>query len=313
LSTNTLQTPTRAARSDSITLRAISGIITFSSSSPDNPPTVTAASLPITCAPTWRTDSGMTGLTLPGMMDEPAGSPAADLVQAGARADAIHRTSLAILIRLTAIVLSAPEISTSASREPCASKWSSASRNGSPVRSSHQLDDPVDEPGRTVQAGAHRGPAERQLVDGVERLLHPRDPELDLPRVPGELLAERHRGGVHQVRAPGLDHPDHSSAFARSAPMRGAARPGSRSSFATRATATCTEVGKVSFDDCDAFTWSFGCTGRRRQVVAEQLLGPVRDDLVDVHVRRGARPGLEHVDGEVHVELRRRSPRRRPA
>ena len=26
-------------------------------------------------------------------------------------------------------------------------------------------------------------------------------------------------------------------------------------------TATCTEVGKTSFDDWDAFTWSFGCTG----------------------------------------------------
>ncbi|MDF2574700.1 MAG: hypothetical protein K0S05_1612 [Agromyces sp.] len=27
-------------------------------------------------------------------------------------------------------------------------------------------------------------------------------------------------------------------------------------------TAMCTEVGKTSFDDCEAFTWSFGCTAR---------------------------------------------------
>lgn len=25
-------------------------------------------------------------------------------------------------------------------------------------------------------------------------------------------------------------------------------------------TATCTDVGNTSFDDCDALTWSFGCT-----------------------------------------------------
>ena len=33
-------------------------------------PIVIAASLPITCAPTWITTSGMTGLTFPGMIDE---------------------------------------------------------------------------------------------------------------------------------------------------------------------------------------------------------------------------------------------------
>ncbi len=25
-------------------------------------------------------------------------------------------------------------------------------------------------------------------------------------------------------------------------------------------TATCTDVGKTSFEDCEALTWSFGCT-----------------------------------------------------
>ena len=33
-------------------------------------------------------------------------------------------------------------------------------------------------------------------------------------------------------------------------------------------TATCTEVGKTSFEDCEAFTWSLGCTGRPRLRVA---------------------------------------------
>ena len=49
----------------------MSGMRTFSSKLPCVPPTVIAVSFPITCAATWRTTSGMTGLTLPGMIDEP--------------------------------------------------------------------------------------------------------------------------------------------------------------------------------------------------------------------------------------------------
>jgi hypothetical protein len=33
-------------------------------------------------------------------------------------------------------------------------------------------------------------------------------------------------------------------------------------------TATCTEVGKTSFDDCDMLTWSLGCTFEPREFVA---------------------------------------------
>ncbi len=49
----------------------MSGMRTLSSNWPCMPPIVIAVSLPITCAATWRTTSGMTGLTLPGMIDEP--------------------------------------------------------------------------------------------------------------------------------------------------------------------------------------------------------------------------------------------------
>ena len=44
---------------------------TFSSNAPLIPPIVIAVSFPITCAATWVQTSGMTGLTLPGMIDEP--------------------------------------------------------------------------------------------------------------------------------------------------------------------------------------------------------------------------------------------------
>src|ERR671931_94502 len=55
---------------DCSTLRAMSGTRTLSSNWPCMPPIVTAASLPMTWAATWRTTSGITGLTLPGMLDE---------------------------------------------------------------------------------------------------------------------------------------------------------------------------------------------------------------------------------------------------
>jgi hypothetical protein len=42
-------------------------------------------------------------------------------------------------------------------------------------------------------------------------------------------------------------------------------------------------------------TWSLGCAPDRRR--------EVRDHLVGVHVRGGARAGLEHVDRELVVEL----------
>ena len=56
---------------ESSRLRAISGTRTLSSNWPWLPATVIAASLPITCAPTWITTSEITGLTLPGMIEEP--------------------------------------------------------------------------------------------------------------------------------------------------------------------------------------------------------------------------------------------------
>jgi hypothetical protein len=43
----------------------------------------------------------------------------------------------------------------------------------------------------------------------------------------------------------------------------------------------------------------------RREVLAERQLREVRDDLVQVHVRRGPRTRLEHVDGELRVVLAR--------
>ena len=56
-----------------------------------------------------------------------------------------------------------------------------------------------------VQAGARGGPAERDLPQPRQRIRNAIAPLPDLRGVAGELLAQRHRDGVHQVRASGLD------------------------------------------------------------------------------------------------------------
>ena len=115
-------------------LRAISGMRTLSSNCPWRPPTVIAVSLPITCALTWSTTSGSTGLTLPGMIEEPFWSSGRNSSPMPARGpEPMRARSLAILVSETAITFSAPDSSTSASRLPWASNGSSGALIASPV------------------------------------------------------------------------------------------------------------------------------------------------------------------------------------
>ena len=57
---------------------------------------------------------------------------------------------------------------------------------------------------RGVDAGADRGAAERQRTQAGQRVPESGDAVLDLRGVAAELLAERDRGRVHQMRAAGL-------------------------------------------------------------------------------------------------------------
>ena len=98
------------------------------------PPTVIAASLPMTWADTWQMTSGMTGLTLPGMIDEPFCSSGRNSSARPARGpDPIQRRSFAIFVSDTATTLSAPDISTRPSRLPCASNGSAGAEIASLV------------------------------------------------------------------------------------------------------------------------------------------------------------------------------------
>ena len=58
--------------------------------------------------------------------------------------------------------------------------------------------------GVRVEPRAGRRAPERDLAEPRHRVLDPRDALTDLRRVPGELLAERHRDRVHEVRPAGL-------------------------------------------------------------------------------------------------------------
>ena len=99
---------------------------TFSSNWPCMPPIVIAVSLPITCALTCSTTSGITGLTLPGMIEEPFCSSGRKISPMPARGpEPISARSPAIFVSETATTFSAPDSSTSASRLACASKRSS--------------------------------------------------------------------------------------------------------------------------------------------------------------------------------------------
>ena len=142
----------------------MSGMRTLSSKLPCRPPTVIAVSLPITCAATWSTTSGMTGLTLPGMIEEPFWSSGRNSSPSPARGpEPIHARSWAIFVSETAMTFSAPDSSTSASRLPCASKGSSGGADLEAAVGLEQRAHALGELGMGVQAGAGGGAAERDL------------------------------------------------------------------------------------------------------------------------------------------------------
>ena len=174
----------------------------------------------------------------------------------------IQRRSFAIFVRLMAMVRSCPESSTSASRAPWASKWSRASVSGRPVAAGHLADDSPAETGRRVDAGPDRRSPEGQLGHAGQRGPQPFDAHADLRGVAAELLAERDRRRVHEVRPPGLDDVGELRRPSPRARRRDARAP-ARGRAPRRLTAAMwIDAGKRSFDDIGWLTSSFGWTGR---------------------------------------------------
>ena len=272
----------------------MSGMRTLSSKLPCSPPTVIATSLPITCAPTCMTTSGITGLTLPGMIDEPFCSSGRKISPMPARGpEPISARSLAIFVSDTATTFSAPDSSTSASRLACASNGSSGAEISRPLASLSARPDALGELGVRVQPVADGGAAERDLRDLRQRVAHAPRAEAHLRGVAGELLAERHRHGVHEVRAAGL----HDVLELRGLGGERRLEVLERGQQRVR---RLVERGEVD----GAREHVVGRLAHVHVVVGmHALAGEVRDDLVGVHVRRGARAGLEDVDRELVVVL----------
>ena len=281
-------------RIDSSSAVPITGIATFSSNAPDAPAHAIVASLPMTRAHTISVASGTTGLTLPGMIEDPgcrSGMCSSPRPVFGP--EPIQRRSLLILVSETAIVRSAPDASTRPSRFACASKWSFASVIGSSVSATSSSMTFWGKPERRVDAGADGRAAERNLRDPRQHRLHPLDAQAHLSCVAAELLPERDRGRVHQVRAAGLDGV---------LPQLRLLLEGDREVVERR-----DEVVDELLGDGDVHRRREHVVGGLRGVHvvvgvhrrAEATGREGRQHLVHVHVRRGAAAGLVDVDREV--------------
>src|SRR5690606_31753188 len=153
----------------------------------------------------------------------------------------------------------------------------------------------LGEAGRAVEPGADRGAAERQLADRAQGPSDGLGGAGDLRRVAGELLAEGHRGGVHEVGAPRLHHRVELLGLGpqrrRQVLERGQQRPlhlPDRGDVDGRGEHVVRRLRGVDL--------VVGVHG-----AAQALRGQAGDDLVGVHVRARAGAGLEHVDREVVV------------
>ena len=182
---------------------AISGSNTLSCSCPASAAIVTVTSPPMTSKHTWFTTSGMTGFTLPGMIDEPgciAGR--VDLTEAGARAGAeqpevvadlrqLHRAALEHAGQLderAGVRRRLDEIGRGDQRQPREPGEVGAYMFGVPRRS--------------VDAGADRGRAHVDLPNERLRFAEPVDVLEHRVAEGGEFLAERHRHRVLKLRPP---------------------------------------------------------------------------------------------------------------
>ena len=166
--------------------------------------------------------------------------------------------SFAIFISDAASVASAPLAWTIASLAASAANRLGARTNGRPVSSAIFARARLAEPLGRVQPGADRRAADRELVEVGERLLDPFDVGVELRDVARELLAERERDRVLQVRPADL-HDVRPRGRLR---VEGVAERADGREAAGRvscsAAAMCIAVGNVSFEDCDMLTWSFG-------------------------------------------------------
>ncbi len=197
--------PSASSRALCRKLWAISGRNTFSSKLPDAPPMLIATSLPNTWQHSIVSASLCVGLTLPGMIDEPgsfSGMRSSPMPLRGPLAS--QRMSLAIFIRLAASVFSAPCACTSASSAGKRLELVRRRDERQAGETRQLLGDAFGIARRRIQPGADRGAAERQLAQMRQAGMQVAVGLLELRHVAGELLAERERRRILQMRAADL-------------------------------------------------------------------------------------------------------------
>ena len=153
-----------------------------------------------------------------------------------------------------------------------------------------------------VDAGADGGASQGHFGQCLLRPLHPLDAVAGLSGVAQELLPQPHRGGVLQVGAAGLDDGPEFLGLALQF-GRQCFKSGNqvfldgeqRSQVNGRGDDV---VGRLAHVDMVV-----GMDQPGAEVAAQELAGPVGDDLVGVGISRCAGAGLENVQHEVTVEL----------
>ncbi len=170
-----------------------------------------------------------------------------------------------------------------------------------------------------VEPGAQGRASDRQLRQVRADIFHARDAVADDRRITGKLLPQRNRHCVLQVRPAGFD-------YVRK--FLGLCLEGSSQLAERRQQLFLDSVQRREVDRCRehivrALSHVHVIVRMDQRLVpssAPQNLDRARGNhLVRVHVRRGSRPGLEHIDDEFPIELpignleRRLFDRSRPA
>ena len=261
---------------------AISGSITLSWKLPDCAASVIVASLPTTLAATMHTASGITGLTLPGMMLEPGCSAGRAISPRPASGpEFIQRKSLPILVSDTAITRSWPDSSQAVSWLARLSKKFGLGTRRSPLRRDRLR----------AKRPAKRGCALMPVPTAV--------PPCARRRRRGAVASRRSsplrtccaqadsswskRSGIASIRwvRPVLTTP-RSSRARRSMHVARCASAGRRRPSSSSAAATWMAVGIVSLDDCPRFTSSLGWTARFSAALASEAMTSLAFMLVEV-------------------------------
>ena len=263
---------------------------------------MTVTSLPITSNAIWLTTSGMTGLTLPGMMLEPACIGGRLISPSPARGPLDRsRRSLQVFDSLTATRFSTPDSCTNAPQSCVASTRFGDVTSGMPVICDNRLHTMPAYSGCALMPVPIAVAPRLISRTSIARFLQPLFVLAQHDGVRRELLPERHRHRVLQLRAAHLQH----VAKLRGLGFERAAQHGHRIDESEDSeVAGDLERRRVDVVGALAHVDVFV----RMQVlvfaarVAELLEPEIRDHLVCIHVRRRSRTALDDVDDELIVQ-----------